>query len=62
VGAYIGGPIADAITRAQPENPGFGYVVLFSIYGILFIFSIYAAGRITAPGGVFQPVAVRSSG
>ena len=36
VGAYIGGPIADYFTRFVPDSPGLGYVVLFSIYGILF--------------------------
>jgi len=42
VGAYIGGPIADLFTVRVPEVPGLGYVVLFAIYGFLFVFSILA--------------------
>jgi MFS family permease len=49
VGAYIGGPIADAFTRALPQSPGLGYVVLFAIFGCLFLFSSYAASRISPP-------------
>jgi MFS family permease len=40
VGAYIGGPIADFVTAQVPQVPGFGYVLLFSIYGVLFLFSV----------------------
>lgn len=40
VGAYIGGPIADFVTAQVPQIPGFGYVLLFSIYGLLFLFSV----------------------
>jgi MFS family permease len=40
VGAYIGGPIADFITRTLPQFPGLGYVLLFGIYGILFLGSL----------------------
>jgi Na+/melibiose symporter-like transporter len=40
VGAYIGGPIADFITRTLPQYPGLGYVLLFGIYGILFLGSL----------------------
>jgi MFS family permease len=36
IGAYIGGPIADA----------YGYVVLFTIYGVMFILSILALAGI----------------
>ncbi len=39
VGAYIGGPIADYITVNVPGSPGLGYVILFAIYGLLFLFS-----------------------
>jgi Major Facilitator Superfamily. len=46
VGAYIGGPIADYFTNYVPEFPGFGYILLFVIYGLLFLFSVYAATRI----------------
>ena len=42
VGAYIGGPIADYITRINQVTVGIGYIVLFSIYGCLFLFSILA--------------------
>jgi len=40
VGAYIGGPLADFITRTLPQYPGLGYVLLFGIYGILFLGSL----------------------
>jgi MFS family permease len=46
VGAYVGGPIADAFTRSLPQSPGLGYVVLFAIFGCLFLFSSFAATRI----------------
>lgn len=42
IGAYIGGPMADFITRSVPDQPGLGYVVLFAVYGILFLASIAA--------------------
>lgn len=42
VGAYIGGPIADYFTVQVPSQPGLGYVVLFAIYGGLFLFSVIA--------------------
>jgi MFS family permease len=46
VGAYIGGPIADYFTVNTPEVEGLGYVLLFAIYGTLFIFSIWAVTRV----------------
>jgi MFS family permease len=46
VGAYIGGPIADFFTIRFPELPGLGYVLLFSIYGLLFVLSILAVSRV----------------
>ena len=46
VGAYIGGPIADYFTNYVPDSPGLGYIILFSIYGMLFLFSIFAVTRI----------------
>ncbi len=46
VGAYIGGPIADFVTAQVPQIPGFGYVLLFSIYGLLFLFSVFALLRV----------------
>ena len=48
VGAYIGGPIADFVTAQVPQVPGFGYVLLFSIYGLLFLFSVVALTRVKA--------------
>jgi MFS family permease len=46
VGAYIGGPIADFVTAQVPQIPGFGYVLLFSIYGLLFLFSVLALTQV----------------
>jgi len=40
VGAYIGGPIADYFTVQVPSQPGLGYVILFAIYGVLFLLSV----------------------
>jgi MFS family permease len=42
IGAYIGGPIADFFSVQAPQSPGLGYVLLFAIYGALFMFSIVA--------------------
>jgi hypothetical protein len=52
VGAYIGGPIADFFTGHVPQAPGLGYVLLFAIYGVLFLFSTLAISRVHPP--VFQ--------
>ena len=49
VGAYIGGPIADFFTQTVPQVPGLGYVLLFAIYGVLFLFSVLAISRVRAP-------------
>ncbi len=46
VGAYIGGPIADFFTVRVPEVPGLGYVLLFAIYGILFLLSAAALTQV----------------
>jgi len=46
VGAYIGGPIADYFTKNMPDSPGLGYILLFSIFGMLFLFSVFAVTRI----------------
>ena len=51
VGAYIGGPIADFFSLRIPEVPGIGYVVLFSLFGLLFLFSVLALSRVQ-----FKPV------
>jgi len=42
VGAYIGGPIADYFTANAPQAPGLGYVLLFAMYGVMFLVSIVA--------------------
>jgi MFS family permease len=42
VGGYIGGPIADQISNQIPAMPGIGYVLLFAIFGIMFMLSIVA--------------------
>jgi len=42
VGAYIGGPIADYFTVNFPEIAGLGYIVLFAIYGTMFLLSVLA--------------------
>jgi MFS family permease len=46
VGAYIGGPIADLFTARFPETPGLGYVLLFAIFSVMFLFSILALAKI----------------
>jgi len=46
VGAYIGGPIADFLTAQVPQVPGFGYVLLFTVYGLLFLFSVLALSQV----------------
>lgn len=51
IGAYIGGPIADFFTYRAPGDPGLGYVLLFGIYGLLFLFSTLALLRIEEPNG-----------
>lgn len=42
VGAYIGGPIADYFTVNAPQIQGLGYMLLFAIYGAMFLVSIVA--------------------
>ena len=42
VGAYIGGPIADYLTAHAPQVVGAGYVLLFALYGVMFLFSVAA--------------------
>jgi MFS family permease len=46
VGAYIGGPIADFVTIQVPQIAGFGYVLIFTIYGLLFLFSVIALTQV----------------
>ncbi len=50
VGAYIGGPIADFFTSRVPETPGLGYVVIFAIYGVLFLLSAVALTQVKGEG------------
>ena len=57
VGAYIGGPIADFVTAQVPQVPGFGYVLLFSIYGLLFLFSVLVLTKVKV--AVVNPQAVK---
>jgi hypothetical protein len=42
VGAYIGGPIADYFTVHVTSIPGLGYMLLFAIYGMMFLLSVLA--------------------
>jgi MFS family permease len=42
VGGYIGGPIADFFTAQFPGIPGLGYVLLFTLYGVMFLLSVVA--------------------
>jgi hypothetical protein len=58
VGAYIGGPIADYFTVNVPSFEGLGYVVLFSIYGLLFLLSILALAGIQESRAVIPPKGV----
>ena len=46
VGAYIGGPIADFFSVHFPESAGIGYVLLFVIYGFMFLLSILALTQV----------------
>ena len=46
VGAYIGGPVADFFTRYTPDAPGLGYVVIFAIYGVLFLLSTLLLAKV----------------
>lgn len=39
IGAYIGGPLADFLTAHLPQMPGVGYMLLYGIYGALFLLS-----------------------
>lgn len=50
VGAYISGPIADYLTLHVPDSPGLGYVLVFALYGLLFLFSVVALWWVEEPG------------
>ncbi len=49
VGAYIGGPIADFFTTNVNHLPGLGYIVLFAVYGFIFLISVLALKWIKEP-------------
>ncbi len=49
VGAYIGGPIADYFTIRLPQVAGLGYMLIFMIYGILFLLSVVALRGVHEP-------------
>ncbi|MFN7036053.1 MAG: hypothetical protein ACK4SN_06760, partial [Bellilinea sp.] len=46
VGAGIGGPIADFFNKIEP---GLGYLVIFTIYGALFLISALTLVKIRIP-------------
>ncbi|MFQ6102145.1 MAG: MFS transporter [Anaerolineae bacterium] len=46
VGSYIGGPIADLITARVPQSPGLGYLLIFAVYGVLFLLSALVLIRV----------------
>lgn len=46
VGAFIGGPIADYFTIHTPQIPGLGYILIYAIFGMLFVFSIFAISQV----------------
>ena len=48
VGAGIGGPLADSFNLLQP---GLGYLVIFGIYGGLFLLSVVALGQVDVVRG-----------
>jgi MFS family permease len=52
VGAYIGGPIADFVSArglAMTGTEGLGYMLLFGIYGVMFLLSTLALLRVKEP-------------
>jgi MFS family permease len=52
VGAYIGGPIADFVSargQALTGSEGLGYMLLFGIYGVMFLLSTLALLRVKEP-------------
>lgn len=48
VGAGIGGPMADFFNALRP---GLGYLVIFSLYGLLFLLSVATLGRVRVSQG-----------
>jgi len=55
VGAYIGGPVADFFTRYTAEVPGLGYMVIFAIYGLLFLLSALLLVKVQEPATQEKP-------
>lgn len=49
IGAYIGGPMADFLSAQLTQSPGLGYVLLFVLYGLLFLLSTAALTRVREP-------------
>ena len=49
VGAYIGGPLADYFTVRAPGSPGLGYMLIFVLYALLFVFSALALRGARSP-------------
>ena len=41
--------MADYLTLRLPEVPGAGYVLLFAIYGVMFLVSVVALRGVAAP-------------
>ncbi len=60
VGAYIGGPIADYFTARFPGAPGLGYILLFAIYGTLFLLSVIALVRVRVPAAPVSKMQVQA--
>ena len=56
IGAYIGGPMADFLSAQLPQTPAMGYVILFAIYGVLFLLSMVALSRVRETPRVSDPV------
>ena len=55
VGAYIGGPIADYFTAHVPQSPAIGYLLIFAIYGALFLLSTLVLARVQGEFGDKTP-------
>ncbi|MBN2391160.1 MAG: MFS transporter [Anaerolineae bacterium] len=55
VGAYIGGPVADFFTRHMAEVPGLGYMVIFAIYGLMFLLSTLLLLKVQEPATQEKP-------
>ena len=41
IGAFIGGALADQVSILLPGQPGSGYILLFAIYGVMFMVSVF---------------------